>query len=107
MTISPLSRKKINVFVGKVNPGSDQSCFVVFDEGGGIVKFLNVVLFVLLGAVSILTDQIFNGLAFYFLNLMLVEELFYLKACQLINIAFHKYKRWVGWKRLCKKVFGW
>ena len=79
MTIPPLPRKKFNVLIAKVNLGSSQSFFVVLNEGGGIVELLNVILSIPLGAVSFPTDQIFNGLIFFFFNLTLVEELFYLK----------------------------
>lgn len=103
MTISPLPREKINIFVVKVNLGSNQTYFVVLDKGGGIVELLNIILSVPLGAIFFPANQILNGLTFFFFDLTLVKELFYLKALQLISIAFHKYKRQVWMKTVLQK----
>lgn len=92
MTISPLPKEKINIPIDEMSAGSSQeACFVVVNEGDGILKLFNVVPSVLLGVVSFLADQILNGLTLLFFDLTLIEESFYFKALQLISIAFQKY----------------
>ena len=56
MTISPLLRGKINVFIEKMGPGRSQAGFVVVDEGGGLVKLFNVVLSSPLRTISFSAD---------------------------------------------------
>ena len=93
MTIFPLPRVKINVFVTKVGPGSSQNFFVILDKSICIIKLLKVVSSILLETILFPVNQILNDLFFSFLDLMLVENLFCLKTPQLISIIFHKYGR--------------
>lgn len=56
MTISSLPKEKINILIAKINPGSSQTYFVVFNISGSIVKLLNNVSSIPFRAVSFLAD---------------------------------------------------
>lgn len=79
MTIFLFLKEIINVPIDKMGLGSNQACFVVVNKGGGIIKIFNIIPSVPLKTVPFLTDQILNIMVFIFLDLTLVQELFYLK----------------------------
>lgn len=94
MTISLLLREKIIVFIGEVSPSSSwEVYFVVFNKSGGIVKLFNIIQSVILEVITFPEDQILNSLVFIFFDSTPVEESFYLKAFQLISIAFYNHEK--------------
>lgn len=63
------------------------------DQLGGIVKVFNIILPILLWAITSLTNKILNCVAITFFNNLLIEQAIYVKRFKNGSITIEKYKK--------------
>lgn len=87
MTTSPLTKKIGSTYLLRDGP------FVVADKFGDVVKVLDIIPPISLGAIPSLLDKVLYNMASTFLNYLFIKKAVNLKGFNCVSIALNKNRR--------------